>query len=160
MQCHASMDVVIGVRIMLLSPRNHVQSTILNFPLRVQILNLLSCCSNSSSLFPEVILCTLLHLENTSFEVWNLQTLQRCGAGKNRQGTVGEGLFNGTESSCGPVEDTNHQFHVFFKHHCSNRKDKLLSDATLLCVIVVDMQRHNCECFLAAAVVVERKHAI
>ena len=32
--------------------------------------SLLSCCINSSSLFPEVNLCTLLHLENTSFEVW------------------------------------------------------------------------------------------
>ena len=36
-----------------------------------------SCCQtfNSSSLFPVAILCTLLHRENTSFEVWYLQFL-------------------------------------------------------------------------------------
>ena len=55
-----------------LSPSNHVQSTIMNFPLLVPILNLLSDCINSSSLFPVAILCTLLHRENTSFEVWYL----------------------------------------------------------------------------------------
>ena len=43
-----------------------VFSTFLNFPLLVPILNLLSCCSNSSSLFPVAILCTLLHRENMS----------------------------------------------------------------------------------------------
>ena len=52
-----------------LSPCNHVQSTIMNFPLLVPILNLLSACTNSSSLFPVAVLCTLLHRENTSFEV-------------------------------------------------------------------------------------------
>ena len=41
MQCHASMDVVIGVRVVLCHQA-------LNFPVRVQILNLLSCCTNSS----------------------------------------------------------------------------------------------------------------
>ena len=40
-----------------LSP-SHRFSTFLNFPLRVQILILLSSCSNSSSLFPVPILCT------------------------------------------------------------------------------------------------------
>ena len=45
----------------------------LNFPHRVQILILLPSCINSSSLFPVAILCTLLHRENTSFEVWYLQ---------------------------------------------------------------------------------------
>ena len=57
-----------------LSPSNHVLSTIMNVPLRVPIFILLSCCINSSSLFPKAILCTLLHRENTSFEVWYLQS--------------------------------------------------------------------------------------
>ena len=56
------------------SPSNHVQSTIMNFPLLVPILILLSDCINSSSLFPVAILCTLLHRENTSFEVWYLHS--------------------------------------------------------------------------------------
>ena len=74
-QCHASMDVVIGVCVMLCHQAidNFGFSTFLNFPLRVQILILLSSCINSSSLFPVAILCTLLHCENTSFEVWYLQ---------------------------------------------------------------------------------------
>ena len=60
MECHASMDVVIGVRVVLCHPLidNLGYSTFLNFPLRVQFLNLLSCCSNSSSLFLVAILCT------------------------------------------------------------------------------------------------------
>ena len=57
-----------------LSPSNHVPSTIMNFPPLVPILILLSDCINSSSLFPVAILCTLLHRENTSFEVWHLHT--------------------------------------------------------------------------------------
>ena len=59
-QCHASMDVVIGVRVVLCHQviDHSGFSTFLHFPLRVQILNLLSCCSNSSSLFPVAILCT------------------------------------------------------------------------------------------------------
>ena len=61
MECHASMNVVIGVRV-------------LNFPLRVQILNLLSCCSNSSSLFPVAILCTIWHRGNMSLEMWYSHT--------------------------------------------------------------------------------------
>ena len=71
MQCHAIIDVVIGVRVMLCHQAidNSGFSTFLNFPLRVQILILLSNCINSSSLFPVAILCTLLHRENTSFEV-------------------------------------------------------------------------------------------
>ena len=40
---------------------SHRFSTFKNFPLRVQFLILLSCCINSSSLFPVAILCTLLH---------------------------------------------------------------------------------------------------
>ena len=71
MQCHAIIDVVIGVCVMLCHQAidNSGFSTFLNFPLLVTILNLLSCCINSSSLLPEAILCTLLHRENTSFEV-------------------------------------------------------------------------------------------
>ena len=71
---HQAMDVVIGVRVMLRHQAidNSGFSTFLNFPLRVQILILLSSCINSSSPFPVAILCTLLHRENTSFEVWYL----------------------------------------------------------------------------------------
>ena len=74
MQCHAVIDVVIGVRVMLCHHAidNSGFSTFLIFPLRVQILIMLSCCINSSSLFPVPILYTLLHRENTSFEVWYL----------------------------------------------------------------------------------------
>ena len=86
-QCHAIMNVVIGVRVMqyhnhrcchwrprhALSPNNHVPSTIMNFPLFVPILILLSDCINSSSLFP---VYTVLHRENTSFEVWHLHPHQ------------------------------------------------------------------------------------
>ena len=51
-QCHhAIMDVVIGVPRHAVLPRNHLQSTNLNFPLLVPVLNLLSSCINSSSLF-------------------------------------------------------------------------------------------------------------
>ena len=46
-----------------------------------------------------------------------------------------------------PVEITGHQVHLFVEHHCTNRKDKLLSSATFLGVNVTDVQRHNCECF-------------
>ena len=62
-ECHAIMDVVIGVRLMLCHQAigNSGFSTFLNFPLRVQILILLSSCINSSSLLPVAILCTLLH---------------------------------------------------------------------------------------------------
>ena len=75
MQCHASIDVVIGVRVMLCHQAIDISgfSTFLNFPLRIQNLILLSSCINSSSLFPVAILCTLLHRENTSFEVWYLE---------------------------------------------------------------------------------------
>ena len=74
-QCHAIIDVVIDVRVMLCHQAmdNSGFSTFLNFPLRVQTLILLSCCINALSLFPVAILCTLLHRENTSFEVWYLQ---------------------------------------------------------------------------------------
>ena len=73
MQCHAIIDVVIGVRVMLChhAMDNFGFSTFMNFPLRVQILILLSSCINSSSLFPVAILCTLLHRETTTFEVWS-----------------------------------------------------------------------------------------
>ena len=53
---------------------SHKFSTFLNFPLRVQILILLSCCSNSSSLFPVAIFCTRSARGNTSFEVWYLHS--------------------------------------------------------------------------------------
>ena len=74
--CHQAMDVVIGVRVVLCHQAidNSGFSTFLNFPLRVPILILLSCCINSSSLFPVAILCTLLHRENMSFEVRYLHT--------------------------------------------------------------------------------------
>ena len=98
MQCHAIMDVVIGVRVMLFHQAMDVVigvrvmlchqvmdnsgfSTFLNFPLRVPILILLSCCINSSSLFPVAILCTLLHRENASFEVWYLHEVLRTTQG-------------------------------------------------------------------------------
>ena len=60
MQYHAIMNVVIGIRVVLChhAINNFGFSTFLNFPLRVQILILLSSCSNSSS-FPVAILCTL-----------------------------------------------------------------------------------------------------
>ena len=62
-----------------LSPSNHVPSTIMNFPLLVPILILLSDCINSKSLFPVAILCTILHRDNTSFEVWYLHMIkERC----------------------------------------------------------------------------------
>ena len=74
LQCHAIIHVVIGVRVMLCyqAMDNSGFSIFLNFSLRVPILILLSCCINSSSLFPVAILYTLLHRENTSFEVWYL----------------------------------------------------------------------------------------
>ena len=73
-QCHAIIDVVIGVRVMLCHALTDVHSTIINFPLLVPILILLSSCINSSSLFPVAILCTLFHRERTSFEVWYVHT--------------------------------------------------------------------------------------
>ena len=63
--------------IQLLNLHNPGFSTFLNFPLHVPILILLSCCINSSSLFPVAILCTLLHRENMSFEVWYLHSKLR-----------------------------------------------------------------------------------
>ena len=72
MLCHQVMDIVIGVRVMLghQAIDNSGFSTFLkNFPLRVQILILLSSCINSSSLFPVAILSTLLHRENMSFQI-------------------------------------------------------------------------------------------
>ena len=73
-QCQSIMDVVIDVRVMLCHQAmdNSGSSTFMNFPLRVQILILLLSCINSSSLFPVAFLCTLLHCENMSFEVWYL----------------------------------------------------------------------------------------
>ena len=73
MECHACMDVVIGVRVVLCHQaiNNSGFSTFLNFPRRVLILNLLSCCSNSSSLIPVAIFCAhVLHRGNMSFEEW------------------------------------------------------------------------------------------
>ena len=68
---------------------------------------------------------------------------------------VGKGFFDGTDvvpvvaPPCSTVEITGHQVHLFVKHHCTNRKDKLLAYATFLGVNVTDVQRQNCECFLA-----------
>ena len=74
MECHASIDVVIGIRVVLCHQAINFPLFLI-FSLRVQILNLLSCCSNSSSLFPVAILCTTFcNRENTSFEVWYLHT--------------------------------------------------------------------------------------
>ena len=77
-ECHASMDVVIGVLVVFCHQAidNSGFSTILNFPLRVQILNLLSCCRNSSSLFPVAIFvhtfCTAetCHLRCGIYMIW------------------------------------------------------------------------------------------
>ena len=53
-ESHASIHVVIDIRVVLCHPLVHN----LGFPLRVQILILLSCCNNSSQLLPVVIMCT------------------------------------------------------------------------------------------------------
>ena len=78
-QCYAIIVVVIDVRVIHCHQAidNSGFSAFLNFPLRVQILILLSCCINSSSLFPVATLCTLLHRENMSFDVWYLQQTER-----------------------------------------------------------------------------------
>ena len=64
---------------------------------------------------------------------------------------VGKGLFNDTDtiavvaSPSSPIEISSNYIHVLFKHNFANSKDQLLSETTLLGVIVVDVQRHNCE---------------
>ena len=70
---------------------------------------------------------------------WNFsRSPQGCGAWRHRQRAVSKGLFNDTNvvaivaSPCSPAEVTGHQVHIFVKHHCTNRKDKHLSYATLL----------------------------
>ena len=63
---HANMNVVIGIRDVLCHPLVHK----FGFPLRVQILILLSCCSNSSITFTCSYFAHVLHRRNTSFEVW------------------------------------------------------------------------------------------
>ena len=62
--------VVIGVRIV---QCYHAIMANSEFPHLVPIINLLSGCMISSSLFPVAIYCTLLHRENMSFEVLCLQ---------------------------------------------------------------------------------------
>ena len=59
-KCHACINVVIGIHVVLCHQAidNSGFSTFLNLPLRVQILILLSCCSNSSWPLPVAILCT------------------------------------------------------------------------------------------------------
>ena len=54
MHCHQAMDVVIGVRVMLCHQAidNSGFSTFMNFPLRVPILILLSCCYQFIITFP------------------------------------------------------------------------------------------------------------
>ena len=71
-----SVEVVVGVRVMLCH-QSYAIHFFVNCPLLVPILILLSDCIKSSSLFPVAILCTLLHRENTSFEVWYLHL--HCG---------------------------------------------------------------------------------
>ena len=44
------------------------------------------------------------------------------------------------------VEVTGNQVHVLFKHQSANRKDELLSDAALLSVIVIDLERLQRRC--------------
>ena len=82
-QCHhAIMDVVIGVRVMHL-PRNRVQFLIFHFWSQFQLVT----CSQFQLVvrlyalivtFPVAIVCTLLHRQNTSFEVWYLQDSSRA----------------------------------------------------------------------------------
>ena len=45
-ECHASINIFIGIRVVLCHPP--INFPLLNFPLRAQILILLSCCNNSS----------------------------------------------------------------------------------------------------------------
>ena len=54
------------------SPSNHVQSTIINFHFLSQFSSRCLTVSIHHHFFPVAILCTLLHRENTSFEVWYL----------------------------------------------------------------------------------------
>ena len=42
-------------------------------------------------------------------------------------------------SPCSPVEVTGHHVHLFVKHHCTNRRDELLSYATFLGVNVTNV---------------------
>ena len=63
-------------------------------------------------------------------------------------------------SPCSPVEVTGHQVHVFFKHHCTDRKDKLLSCAAFLGVNATDVQRQNSEIFGRWEVVDDKRHVI
>ena len=95
---------------------------------------------------------------------WNRsRSPQRWGAWRHRQSTVGKGFFDGVPvvaPPCNTGEITGHQVHFFVKHHCTNRKNKLLSYATFLGVNVNDVQRQNCECFLAAEKLSEKRHVI
>ena len=49
-----------------------------------------------------------------------------------------------------PLKSLPDQDHVLFQHNGADSEEKLLSDATLFGVIVVDVERHHCEGFLAA----------
>ena len=86
--------------------------------------------------------------------------------GRQRQSAVGKGLFDGTDivpvvaPPCCPVEVTGHQVHFFIKHHCTYRKDELLSNATFLSVNVADVQRQNYECFFCRWEVVDEKRHV
>ena len=68
-------------------------------------------------------------------------TPQWCGAGRHRQGAVGKGLFNDTDtiaavaSPSNPVKISSNHVHVFF--------NKLLPDATLFGKTVVGVERHH-----------------
>ena len=67
--------------------------------------------------------CVCPHIRNRPW------TPQWWSAGRHRQRTVGEGLFNDTDaigagvaSPSSPDEISSHHVHVFFKHHSANSK--------------------------------------
>ena len=49
------------------------------------------------------------------------------------------------------VEVTSDQVHVLFQHHGVDSEEKLLPDSTLVGLVVLDVQRHYREEFLATA---------
>ena len=81
---------------------------------------------------------------------------QWCGVGRHRQGAVGKGFLDGTDTvpvvapPRSTVEVPGNQVHTFVQHHCTNCKDELLSYATFLSVNVINVWRQDRECFLAA----------
>ena len=75
-----------------------------------------------------------------------LQVPQWCGAG---------GIGNAQSAKASSMVlmlfllSHRHAVHFFVKRHCTDRKDKLLFYAAFLGVNVTDVQRQNCESFLA-----------